>query len=236
MFKTIRMALAAVATTALLLSGAAIMADQVPPPASPAPAGGDIPANFKMATEADDYVKRDVMIPMRDSVKLHTVIIIPKGASHAPMILDRTPYNANKFTTSAESPRRSLVLPLSYGELADAGYIIVVQDVRGKYKSEGDYVMNRPLAGDLNQTPVDHSTDAWDTIDWLVKNVPESNGKVGTMGTSYDGYTVLMSLVNPHPALKAAAPFNPMVDTWMGDDWFHNGALRQTYADYIFEQ
>ncbi len=217
---------------ALLLGGRAALADSPTPP----PAAGDIPANFTAPTDADDYVKRDVMVPMRDGVKLHTVIIIPKGAAHAPMILDRTPYNASKFASSSESPRRALILPLSYGELSDAGYIIVVQDVRGKYKSEGDYVMNRPLSGDLNHTPVDHSTDAYDTIDWLVKNVPESNGKVGTMGTSYDGFTVLMSLVNPHPALKAAAPFNPMVDTWKGDDWFHNGALRQTYADYIYAQ
>src|SRR6202047_2133586 len=237
--------IAALSAAALvLIGGATELAEPVPVPvpvpvSEPAPvppSGGDIPADFKIATEADDYVKRDVMIPMRDGIKLHTVIIIPKGAAHAPMILDRTPYSANKFTTSTDSPRRALVLPLSYGELAEAGYIIVAQDVRGKYKSEGDYVMNRPLSGDLNHTPVDHSTDAWDTIDWLVKNVPESNGKVGTMGTSYDGFRVLMRLVNPHPALKAAAPFNPMVDPWVGDDWFHNGALRQTYADYIFEQ
>jgi len=97
-------------------------------------------------------------------------------------------------------------------------------------------VMNRPLVGVLNPTKVDHATDAYDTIAWLTKNVPESNGKVGTMGTSYDGFTVLMSLVNPHPALKAAVPFNPMVDTWIGDDWFHNGAFRQTYMDYIYGQ
>src|SRR5258707_11225968 len=109
MFNATRMAFAAVASTALLLSGAAIKAEQVLPPAAPAPTGGDIPANFKIDTEADDYIKRDVMIPMRDGVKLHTVIILPRGAAHAPMILDRTPYNANKFTTSAESPRRSLV-------------------------------------------------------------------------------------------------------------------------------
>jgi uncharacterized protein len=201
----------------------------------PTPAG-DIPAEFHTPADQDDYLKRDVMIPMRDGAKLHTVIIIPKGAMHAPIILDRTPYGAGKFTSRVDSPRRALVLGGSFGELADAGYIIVAQDVRGKYKSEGDYIMNRPLVGDLNPTTVDHSTDAWDTIDWLVKNVPESNGNVGTMGTSYDGFTVLMSLVNPHPALKAAAAFNPMVDTWMGDDWFHNGAFRQTYADYIFQQ
>ena len=206
-----------------------------PPPLAAAP-GGDIPADFKPITDSDDFIKRDAMIPMRDGAKLYTVIVIPKGAVRAPMILDRTPYSAAKFTSRADSSHRALTLPISFGELAEAGYIIVSQDVRGKYKSEGDYIMSRPLVGELNSTSVDHSTDAWDTIDWLVKNVPESNGKVGTMGTSYDGFTVLMGLVNPHPALKAAAPFNPMVDTWVGDDWFHNGALRQTYADYIFEQ
>ncbi len=219
--------------SAMLICSAPAMGE--PEPARAAP-GGDIPADFKRVTNADDYIKRDVMIPMRDGVKLHTVIVVPKGAVHAPIILDRTPYNADKFTSDHDSVHRAMILPISFGELAEAGYIIVAQDVRGKFKSEGDYVMNRPLSGDLNPTPVDHSTDAWDTIDWLVKNVPESNGKVGTMGTSYDGFTVLMSLVNPHSALKAAAPFNPMVDTWMGDDWFHNGALRQTYADYIFVQ
>ena len=152
------------------------------------------------------------------------------------MILDRTPYSAAKFVAKLPSPRAALALPTAYGELAEAGYIIISQDVRGKYKSEGAYVMNRPLVGPLNDTGVDHATDAYDTIDWLVKNVPESNGKVGTMGTSYDGFTVLMSLVNPHPALKAAVAFNPMVDTWVGDDWFHNGAFRQSYADYIYQQ
>src|SRR6201995_499189 len=155
-------AFAALAITSLLLGVPAARADQGSTPTGP---GGDIPQDFKIVTEADDYIKRDVMIPMRDGVKLHTVIVIPKGAAHAPMILDRTPYNAGKFASSAGSPRRAMVLPLSYGELADAGYIIVCQDVRGKYKSEGDYVMNRPLSGDLNPTPVDHSTAAYDTID-----------------------------------------------------------------------
>ena len=117
-----------------------------------------------------------------------------------------------------------------------AGYILAIQDVRGKYRSEGDYVMNRPLRGPLNRTAVDHSTDAWDTIDWLVKNVPESNGRVGTIGTSYDGFTALMSLVNPHPALKASVPINPMVDGWKGDDWFHNGAFRQEMIGYVYGQ
>jgi putative CocE/NonD family hydrolase len=96
--------------------------------------------------------------------------------------------------------------------------------------------MNRPLKGPLNPTKVDHSTDAWDTIDWLVKNVPESNGRVGTIGTSYDGFTTLMSLVDPHPALKASVPINPMVDVWKGDDWFHNGAFRQEMISYVYGQ
>ncbi len=120
--------------------------------------------------------------------------------------------------------------------IVEGGYIRVVQDVRGKYGSEGDYVMNRPLHGPQNPTPVDHSTDTYDTIDWLVKNVPESNGKVGILGISYDGFLPLMALVNPHPALKVAVPMNPMVDGWMGDDWFHNGAFRQETMPYIYEQ
>ena len=113
------------------------------------------------------------------------------------------------------------------------GYIRVFQDVRGKYGSEGDYVMTRPLRGPLNDSAVDHSTDAYDTIDWLVKNVPESNGKVGMLGSSYEGFTVVMALVHPHPALKVAAPMSPMVDGWMGDDWFHYGAFRQINFDYF---
>ena len=116
------------------------------------------------------------------------------------------------------------------------GYIRVVQDIRGKYGSEGDYVMNRPLHGPLNPTPVDESTDTYDTIDWLVKNVPETNGKVGILGISYDGFEPLMALVHPHPALKVSVPMNPMVDGWMGDDWFHNGAFRQQNLPYIYEQ
>ena len=108
--------------------------------------------------------------------------------------------------------------------------------MRGKHGSEGDYVMNRPLRGPQNPTPVDHATDTYDTIDWLVKNVPESNGRVGILGISYDGFLPLMALVHPHPALKVAVAMNPMVDGWMGDDWFHNGAFRELNLDYIYDQ
>ncbi|HEY6930170.1 MAG TPA: CocE/NonD family hydrolase, partial [Thermoanaerobaculia bacterium] len=180
-----------------------------------------------------------VMIPMRDGVKLHTVILVPKGAKRAGILLTRTPYDADALTT--HSPSSHLAPNLEgYDNATDVivegGYIRVVQDVRGKYHSEGDYVMNRPLRGPLNPTNVDHATDTWDTIDWLVKNVPESNGKVGIVGISYDGFTPLMALFNPHPALKVSVPMNPMVDGWIGDDWFHNGAFRQLGATYIYEQ
>jgi len=199
----------------------------------------ETPANFAPVTNSFDHVRRDVMIPMRDGVKLHTVILIPKGASHAPILLTRTPYNANELTGRANS---SHLLPNLAGYdnalevLRDGSYIRVVQDIRGKYGSEGDYVMNRPLHGPQNPSPVDHSTDTYDTIDWLVKNIPESNGKVGILGISYDGFLPLMALVNPHPALKVSVPMNPMVDGWKGDDWFHNGAFRQQNMPYIYEQ
>ena len=121
--------------------------------------------------------------------------------------------------------------------VAAGGYIRVVQDVRGKYGSEGTYVMNRPFVGtSLNPTKTDHATDTYDTIEWLVKNVPESNGRVGIIGISYDGFTALAGLVNPHPALKVSVPMNPMVDGWRGDDWFHNGAFRQIGLSYMWEQ
>jgi putative CocE/NonD family hydrolase len=199
----------------------------------------ETPENFKPVTDSFDYAKRDVMIPMRDGVKLHTVILIPKGAKNAPILLTRTPYSASGQTSHAAS---SHLGPSLYGYdnavdvILEGDYIRVIQDVRGKYGSEGDYVMTRPLHGPLNPTPVDHSTDTYDTIDWLVKNIPESNGKVGILGISYDGFLPLMALVNPHPALKVSVPMNPMVDGWMGDDWFHNGAFRQQNMPYIYDQ
>jgi len=199
----------------------------------------ETPATFTPVTSSFDHIKRDVMIPMRDGVKLHTVIVLPKGAKNAPILLTRTPYSATAQTSHADSSHLGPILS-GYDNATDAivegGYIRVVQDVRGKYGSEGDYVMTRPLHGPLNPTPVDHSTDTYDTIDWLVKNVPESNGKVGILGISYDGFTTLMALVNPHPALKVAVPMNPMVDGWMGDDWFHNGAFREQNMNYIYQQ
>jgi putative CocE/NonD family hydrolase len=197
----------------------------------------DTPAKFVPKQDAFDFVKREEMIPMRDGVKLKTFILIPKGAKNAPILLDRTPYNASGRVSRTDSSRMASVLPQMLDTAVAAGYIIAYQDVRGKYGSEGDYVMTRPLKGPLNPTEVDHATDAYDTIDWLVKNIPESNGRVGTIGGSYEGYTTVMSVVHPHPALKVAVPFAPMVDGWMGDDWFHHGAFRQDGSlAYIYDQ
>src|SRR5947207_14092231 len=212
-------------------------------PAQNAPAypnfPSETPTNFEPATSTWDYTRRELMIPMRDGVRLHTVILIPKGAKHAPILLTRTPYEANALTNHAYRANLGPILN-GYDNAVDVimegGYIRVVQDIRGKHDSEGDYVMTRPLHGPLNPTPVDHSTDTYDTIDWLVKNIPETNGKVGILGISYDGFLSLIALVNPHPALIVSVPMNPMVDGWMGDDWFHNGAFRQQNMPYIYEQ
>jgi putative CocE/NonD family hydrolase len=206
---------------------------------TPATLPSESPATLVPANTGFDYDRRDVMIPMRDGVKLHTVILVPKGAKNAAILLTRTPYNATALTTNTQSSHLASSL-YGYDNATDViingGYIRVIQDVRGKYGSEGDYVMNRPLRGPLNPTQVDHATDTWDTIDWLVKNTPESNGKVGIIGISYDGFTTLMGLIHPHPALKVAVPMNPMVDGWKGDDWFHNGAFREQNMSYIYEQ
>src|SRR2546422_1037571 len=223
--------------------GALLIADsaaaQAPPASAPSTLPSETPAQFIPVTDSFDYARRDVMIPMRDGVKLLTVVLVPKGAKNVPILLTRTPYDANELTTRAHS---SHLGPSLHGYdnalevILEGGYIRVVQDVRGKYGSEGDYVMTRPLRGPLNPTAVDHATDTYDTIDWLVKNIPESNGNVGILGISYDGFLPLMALVNPHPALKVAVPMNPMVDGWVGDDWFHNGAVRQQNMAYIQDQ
>ena len=196
----------------------------------------DIAKDFQWPTASYDYVKRVEMIPMRDGVKLYTVMIIPKGAKDAPILLTRTPYNAKRSAQRALSPHAAATGAQMDEPFLEDGYIRVYQDVRGKYGSEGEYVLNRPLRGPLNASEVDHATDAYDTIDWLVKHTPETNGRVGVIGSSYPGFTAAMALINPHPALKAAAPQSPMVDGWMGDDWFQNGAFRTTNFDWFTSQ
>ncbi|HEX3891570.1 MAG TPA: CocE/NonD family hydrolase [Terracidiphilus sp.] len=199
----------------------------------------ETPQELHPVTDSFDYTRREAMIPMRDGVRLHVVILVPKGATHAPILLTRTPYSADQLTSRQPSAHLG---PILYGYdnatdvIVEGGYIRVIEDIRGKYGSEGDFVMNRPLHGPQNPTPIDEATDTYDTIDWLVKNIPETNGKVGILGISYDGFLPLMALVHPHPALKVAVPMNPMVDGWMGDDWFHNGAFREQNMPYIYEQ
>ena len=227
--------LAALVSLSLTALSAQTQSSQTPPGQTP-PGTPDIGKAYVAPRAGDDYERREVMIPMRDGVKLFTVIVVPKGASRAPMIMTRTPYNAGRRAARNASPHMLATLPQGDEVFVADGYIRVFQDVRGKYGSEGDYVLTRPLRGPLNPTPTDHSTDAYDTIEWLVKNVPESNGRVGMLGSSYEGFTVVMALVNPHPALKVAAPMSPMVDGWMGDDWFHYGAFRLPSLDFIAGQ
>lgn len=227
------------ASVIAFLAAVAMAQPDAKTPASYPALPSEIPAKFTVRNEGFDYTRRQVMIPMRDGVKLHTVVLLPKGAKGSPILLTRTPYSADKLTSHADSAHLGPVLS-GYDNALDVilegGYIRVVQDIRGKHGSEGDYVVNRPLRGPLNSTPVDHATDTWDTIDWLVKNVSESNGKVGILGISYNGFLPLMALFDPHPALKVSVPMNPMVDGWMGDDWFHYGAFRQLNVSWIYNQ
>ena len=213
-------------------------------PTQQAPAAGkdlgqvanEIPAHFTAPAVAKDYDKRIEMVPMRDGTKLYTVIYVPHGAHGLPIVLDRTPYNAAAHQRG-DFPHLIDALPLADEDFVHAGYIVVYQDVRGKYGSEGVYLMTPPpVNSGFNPTGADDTTDGYDTIDWLVKNVPESNGRVGMIGSSYEGFTVVMALLHPHPALKVAVPESPMIDGWMGDDWFHFGAFRQPNIDYILGQ
>ena len=193
----------------------------------------DVVASYDEVLPQADYLKRVAMIPMRDGVKLYTIIFMKKGTHNAPILLSRTPYDAKGSTHRIASQRLVDVLPAMDKEFIEDGYIRVYQDIRGMHNSEGTWVLTRPIVGPLNKTSIDESTDAYDTIDWLVKNVSQSNGSVGTIGSSYLGFTTLMTEINPHPALKAAVPESPMVDTWMGDDDFHNGAFRLPSFDYF---
>jgi putative CocE/NonD family hydrolase len=196
----------------------------------------DVMDKYEQTLPSADFIRREAMVPMRDGVKLYTVVVMKKGTAHAPILLSRTPYNAHESTHRVASQRGVDILEVMDAEFFDDGYIRVYQDIRGLHKSEGAYVMNRPIVGPLNDTGIDESTDAYDTIDWLVKNTPESNGNVGIIGSSYLGFTTLMAEINPHPALKAAVPQSPMVDGWMGDDWFHNGAFRVSSLEYAVGQ
>lgn len=178
-------------------------------------AGSPLPAQ-------QSYERRELTIPMRDGVKLHAVALVPRATGGPlPILLVRTPF-------SADRELRSDTLPLRYLELAEDGYLFVTQDIRGRYRSEGTFVTSRPQHDPRDAHGTDESTDAWDTIDWLVKNLPGNNGRVGVLGISYRGWLAGLAAVHPHPALKAISPQAPVTDTWLGDDFFHQGAFRQT--------
>jgi uncharacterized protein len=207
-----------------------------PAPQRVTPMTPDVNASYSEILPQADFIRREAMVPMRDGTKLYTVIFMKKGTTNGPILLSRTPYDAKGSTERTASQHVVDVLPIMYKEFVEDGYIIVQQDIRGLHHSEGTFVMNRPIVGPLNHTGTDESTDAYDTIDWLVKHVPESNGRVGTIGSSYLGFLTLASEINPHPALKAAVPQSPMVDGWRGDDWFHNGAFRVGGFDFGLSQ
>ncbi len=175
-----------------------------------------------------DYQRSEVMIPMRDGIKLHTVILKPTDISAPlPFLIQRTPYGVDGTSRGSFFGSRP--------ELARNGYIYVAQDIRGRFKSEGEFVMSRPEADHHDPKAVDESTDTYDTVDWLLKNVAGNNGRAGFIGTSYPGFLATAAGIDPHPAVKAISPQAPMIDVWMGDDFFHNGAFRQTYGyDYVF--
>src|ERR1700744_168845 len=176
------------------------------------------------------YVRSEVMIPVRDGVELHTVLLRPEGSDKSgpplPFLMTRTPYGVNGASPeSAEAGKP---------ELATSGYIFVYQDIRGRYGSGGQFVMNHPVVAHNSKTDVEETTDPLDTIDWLLKNVPNNSGKVGVLGVSYPGFLAMMAGIDAHPAVKAISPQAPMTNIWLGDDFFHNGAFRETYGfDYV---
>jgi putative CocE/NonD family hydrolase len=177
------------------------------------------------------YVRQEVMIPVRDGVQLHAVILRPvgsdkPGATKLPFLMERTPYGVDIYTGQ--------VIANSKPELAASGYLWVFEDIRGRYQSGGQFVMNRPVVAHTEKSDVDETTDTRDTVDWLLKNVPNNSGAVGVMGVSYPGFLAMMAGIDPHPAVKAISPQAPMTDVWLGDDFFHNGAFRETYGfDYV---
>jgi putative CocE/NonD family hydrolase len=196
----------------------------------------DFVEKYESTLPSAEFIRREAMVPMRDGTKLYTTTVMKKGAGNAPILLSRTPYDAHKSVHRVASQRLVDIVEVMDAEFVEDGYIRVYQDIRGLHRSEGAFVLNRPLSGPLNDTGIDESTDAYDTIEWLVKNTPESNGNVGIIGSSYLGFTTLLAQINPHPALKAAVPQSPMVDGWMGDDWFHNGAFRVSSLDFAVGQ
>jgi uncharacterized protein len=182
-------------------------------------AGMTRPAAAQSAPAA--YACRFLKIPMRDGIHLNTSVCAPP-LPHEPLpfILTRTPYGIAGDT----------VIPESYRFLAAGKYIFVSQDIRGRYESQGEFIMQRPLHDPADSNGVDETTDTYDTVEWLLQNVRSNNARVGVLGVSYPGFLATMAGINHHPAVKAISPQAPMTDTWMGDDFFHQGAFRLSYG------
>jgi uncharacterized protein len=177
------------------------------------------------------YDRHEAMIPMRDGVRLHAIILRPTDTNEPlPILMQRTPYGVDESNSNSVNSR--------YTELAQSGYIFVMEDIRGRFGSEGKFLMNRPIVdhhdpGSSDPNGIDETTDAYDTVAWLIKNVANNNGRVGVMGISYPGFLAIESGIDPNPAVKAISPQAPMTNLWIGDDFFHNGAWRQSYGyDY----
>jgi putative CocE/NonD family hydrolase len=174
-------------------------------------------------TTSDQYTCREVMIPMRDGVKLHTVICSPKKQiEKLPFIITRTPYGVGK----GESPEKSDYMK----DMAADGYFFISQDIRGRYLSEGKFEMTRISRDKKDPGSIDEASDTYDTIDWLIKNIPDNNGKAGILGISYDGWLSIIAAADPHPALKAVSEQATPYDMFMNDDFHHNGAFRLSYG------
>jgi len=171
---------------------------------------------------ADSFSSTDVMIPMRDGTKLHTIVLAPKDQREPlPFLCKRTPYGVDQWQGQFQSYLK---------DLAEDGYIFVFQDLRGRFRSEGTFAMQRPLRDPGDATAIDEGTDAYDTIEWLLHHVERNNGRAGMLGISYDGWTTIMAAVEPHPALAAISPQASPADMWLGDDFHHNGAFRLSYG------
>ena len=223
-----RIGVVGLASVVMVLNGASLAAQQ-PPANLPDPAGVQDEA-APTGYAGPLYVRSEVMIPMRDGAKLHTIFYRPQkseaGGTPLPFLMQRTPYGIAGTTARAIESGKP--------DLAASGYIFVFQDIRGRYGSEGQFVMNRPVVAHDGKSAVDETTDTRDTIDWLLKNVPHNSAKVGVLGISYPGFLAIMAGVDAHPAVKAISPQAPMTDVWLGDDFFHNGAFRETYGfDYV---
>src|ERR1700756_3075455 len=200
--------------------------------------GGVVAQNRPETPEFDvkeHYTKYEYRIPVRDGVKLFTSIYVPKDASHSyPFLIDRTPYSVAPY--GVDLCRNQLGPSPDFDR---SGYIFVFQDVRGRYMSEGAFVEETPhIDNKKSKQDVDDSTDLYDTIDWLLKNIPNNNGNAGIWGISYPGFFTSASIIDSHPALKAASPQAPMTDLFMGDDAYHGGAfmLAANFGFYAFFQ